>query len=85
MTRKAIVSVYNQTILSILDYAVFLLLLCNDSDRSDLQKKQNDIFRICYRVKLSDHISIKELHKKSKMVGFKQLISARYHMYEKLC
>ena len=72
LTEKAAVSVYKQTILPIIDYAGFLLLSCNNSDRSDLQKIQNDILRICYKVKLNDHVSIKEMHKISKMLSLEQ-------------
>ena len=72
ITEKAASSIYKQTILPVLDYAGFLLLSCNNSDRSDLQKMQNDILRICYRLKLSDQVSIKELHKKSKMLSLEQ-------------
>ena len=71
ITEKAALSIYKQTILPVLDYAGFLLLSCN-SDCSDLQKMQNDILRICYRLKLSDQVSIKELHKKSKMLSLEQ-------------
>ena len=72
LTEKAALSIYKQTILPVLDYTGFLLLSCNNSDRSDLQKMQNDILRICYRLKLSDQVSIKELHKKSKMLSLEQ-------------
>ena len=72
LTEKASISVYKQTILSIIDYAGFLLLSCNISDRSDLQKIQNDILRICFRAKLNDHVSIQELHRKSKLISLEQ-------------
>ena len=72
LTEKAAVSIYKQTILPIIDYAGFLLLACNVSDRSDLQKMQNDILRICYKAKLSDQVSIKELHNRSKMLSLEQ-------------
>ena len=72
LTEKASLSIYKQTILPILDYSGFLLLSCNVSDRSDLQKMQNDILRICLRIKLTDHISIKEIHKKAKMLSLEQ-------------
>ena len=61
LTEKAAVSIYKQTVLPIIDYSGFLLLACNSSDRSDLQKIQNDILRICFKIKLNDHISIKDL------------------------
>ena len=72
LTEKAAVSISKQTVLPIIDYSGFLLLACNGSDRSDLQKIQNDILRICFKVKLNDHISIKDLHTKSKMLSLEQ-------------
>ena len=72
LTEKASLSIYKQTILPIVDYSGFLLLSCNVSDRSDLQKMQNDILRICLRIKLTDHISIKEIHKKAEMLSLEK-------------
>ena len=72
LTEKAAVSIYKQTILPIFDYAGFLILACNTSDRSDLQKIQNDILRICFKEKLNDRVSIKDLHTKSKMISLEQ-------------
>ena len=72
LTEKAAVSVYKQTILPVIDYAGFILLSCNSSDRSDLQNMQNDILRICFRVTLNDHVSIKDLHTMSNMLSLEQ-------------
>ena len=43
------------TILPIIDYAGFLLLSCGVSERSDLQKMQNDILRLCCKITLNEH------------------------------
>ena len=72
LTEKAAVPIYKQIILPIFDYAGFLILACNTSDRSDLQKIQNDILRICFKVKLNDRVSIKDLHTKSKLISLEQ-------------
>ena len=44
-------------------------VVCDNSDRSDLQKIQTDILRLCYKIKLSDQIGVKELHTKSTMIS----------------
>ena len=43
LTFDAAVTVYNQTILPSIDYAGFLLILCKNDDKHDLQVLQNDI------------------------------------------
>ena len=72
----AAVAVYKQTILPIVDYAGFLLLSCNKNDIDELQIIQNDVLRVCNRSRLSDRVSVLELHKKkkSKILGLKQLM-----------
>ena len=40
--------------------------------KSDLQVLQNDILRICSRTRLSDRVSIPELHSKCKMNSLEQ-------------
>ena len=69
---EAALCIYKQTILPLIDYAGFLLLSCRNSDIEDLQKKQNDVLRICTMSKLSDKVSIVILHKKCKILGLKQ-------------
>ena len=68
-SEKASVSIYKQTIPPIINYAGFLLLLCGISDRSDLQKIQNDILRLCCKVTLCEHVSIKDPHKRCKIIS----------------
>ena len=72
INEKASILIYKQTILPITDYAGFLLLSCGVSERSDLQKAQNDILRICCKVTLHEHVSIKELHKRCKIISIEQ-------------
>ena len=66
------VSIYKQTILPILDYAGFLLVSCNISDRSDLQKLQNHALRICYNVRLRDRVSIVYMHSEAGLLSLEQ-------------
>ena len=68
----ASLSIYKQTILPIIDYSGFLLLACKQKDLDALQKIQNDVLRICVQTKLAERVSLKELHKKCKIIGLKQ-------------
>ena len=72
MTLDAAVAVYRQTILLIIDYAGFLLILCGKQHKHDLQVMQNDILRTCNLSHLSDRVSIPELHAKCKMISLEQ-------------
>ena len=54
------------------DYAGFLILSCGVSERSDLQKLQNDILRLCCKVTLHEHVSIKDLHTRCKINSLEQ-------------
>ena len=72
INEKAAIAIYKQTILPIIDYSGFLLLSCGVSERSDLQKIQNDILRLCCKVTLNEHVSIKELHKRCKIISIEQ-------------
>ena len=75
MTFDAAVSIYKQTILPLLDYPGFLLIATRKEDKNDFQVLQNDILRICNRTRLSDRVSIPELHSKCKMNSLEQHIS----------
>ena len=72
MTFDASVLVYKQTILPIIDYAGFLLLSLSKGDLDELQVLQNDILRVCNNTRISDKVSIEELHKKCKLLSLKQ-------------
>ena len=73
INEKAAVSIYKQTILPIIDYSGFLILiLCCISDRGDLQKIQNDILRVCYHARLRDMIKIPDLHIKANLLSLEQ-------------
>ena len=54
ITEQSAIAIYKQTILSVFDYAGFMLISCNKSDREDLQVIQNDALRTCYNVKRRD-------------------------------
>ena len=68
----ASVLAYKQTILPIIDYAGFMLSSCRKEDISDFQILQNDILRICNLSRISDRVSIKELHAKCKIISLEQ-------------
>ena len=72
INNKAALAIYKQTILPMIDYSGFLLLSCGIGERSDLQKTQNDILRLCCKITLHDHVNIKELHKKCNIISIKQ-------------
>ena len=66
------ITIYKQTILPILDYTGFLLILCNISDRSELQKLQNHALRICCNVRLHDRVSIVNMHSRAGLLSLEQ-------------
>ena len=72
ITEKTSLSIYKQTILPIFDYAGFMLIACNKSDRNDLQVIQNDALRTCYNVKRRDRLSISKMHKTSNLLSLEQ-------------
>ena len=85
ISDKAAVSIYKQTVLPIVDYPGFLLLSCCTSDRSDLQKAQNDILRVCFCSRLVDMVRISDLHKRANLLSLeqrmrKQLLWLMYNM-----
>ena len=68
---KCALTIYKQTILPLLDYAGFLLISGNVSDRSDLQTLQNDSLRICFNVR-RDRVSIVLMHRRAKLLSLEQ-------------
>ena len=72
ITEKSALAIYKQTILPVFDYAGFLIIACNKSDRHDLQIIQNDALRTCYNVKRRDKLSISKMHKKSNLLSLEQ-------------
>ena len=72
ITEKSAVAIYKQTILPVFDFAGFMLISCNKSDRKDLQVIQNDALRTCYNVKRRDKFSIMKMHKKSHLLSLEQ-------------
>ena len=72
-----------------LDYVGFLLIACNISDRSDIQKLQNHALRICYNVRLRDKVSIVHMHARAGLLSLeqrrqKQLLSLMF-IYKQRC
>ena len=72
INTQCAVTIYKQTILPILDYAGFLLISCNISDRNDLQKLQNHALRVCYNVRLRDRVSIVQMHNDAGLLSLEQ-------------
>ena len=72
ITAHCAITIYKQTILPILDYAGFLLIACNISDRSELQKLQNHALRVCYNVRLCDRVSIIQMHSRAGLLSLEQ-------------
>ena len=59
-------------ILPIIDYAGFLIIACRKDDKRDLPVLQNDTLRICNMSRISDRVSIEELHANCKIVSLEQ-------------
>ena len=55
-----------------IDYAGFLLISCNKSDRHELQVIQNDALRTCYNVKRQEKLSISSMHKRANLLSLEQ-------------
>ena len=72
ITEKCALAIYKQTILPVFDYAGFMLISCNKSDRHDLQVIQNDALRTCYNVKRRDRLSIADMHARSNLLSLEQ-------------
>ena len=72
ITEKSALAIYKQTILPVFDYASFLLISCNKSDRHDLQVIQKDALRTCYNVKRRDKYYVVIMHKQAKLLSLEQ-------------
>ena len=72
ITESTAVLIYKQTILPVFDYAGFVLISCNKSDRHDLQVIQNDALRTCFNVKRRDKLSVAKMHNKAKLLSLEQ-------------
>ena len=70
--EKSALSIYKQTILPAFDYAGFVLISCNKSDRHDLQVIQNGALRTCFNVKRRDKYSVVKMHKQAKLLSLEQ-------------
>ena len=72
ITEQSAITIYKQIILPAFDYAGFMLISCNKSDRYDLHVIQNDVLRTCYNVKRRDKLSISNMHKKANLLSLEQ-------------
>ena len=72
ITTKCALAIYKQTLLPLFDYAGFLLISCNKSDRDDLQVLQNNSLRICYNVRLLDRLPLVDMHREASLVSLEQ-------------
>ena len=72
LTEHAAIMIYKLTILPYIEYAGFLVVACAIDDRHDLQICQNNALRICTKYRRNDHVRIKDLHRKCKIVSLEQ-------------
>ena len=72
ITEKSAIAIYKQTILPVFDYAGFMLISCNKSDRQDLHTIQNDALRTCYNVRRRDKLSVSNMHRRSHLLSLDQ-------------
>ena len=72
ITTQCAVTIYKQTIMPLFDYAGFLLISCNKSDRGDLQVIQNNCLHICYDVRLRDRVTLINMHEHANLVSLEQ-------------
>ena len=89
ITLESAVLIYKQAILPFFDYAGFLLISLGIEDKKDLQILQNDALRFCYNIRLSDRISIVDLHTRAKLSSLeqrriRQLLGLQFLLYKKI-
>ena len=72
MTADSALAIYKQMILPLFDYSGFLLISCYKTDREDLQVIHNNALRLCLDIRLTDRISLVEIHRKANLVGLEQ-------------
>ena len=72
LTEAASILVYKQTIMPIFNYAGFLLISLNNSDKYDLQVVQNDALRFCKNIQMLDKISIPKIHDSVSLLSLEQ-------------
>ena len=72
LTNQAAFLVYKQTIMPIFDYAGFMLISLNNSDKYDLQVIQNDALRFCKNIRMLDKVSIPKIHDSISLLSLEQ-------------
>ena len=65
-------TIYEQTILPLLDYFGFMQISANVSEKYDLQLLQNNALRICHNVRLRDGFSIERMHQRANLLSLEQ-------------
>ena len=88
ITLDSAILIYKQAIMPIFDYSGFMVLFLGVEDKRELQIMQNDALRFCFNVRLSDHVTIVELHARSKLSSLeqriiRQLLGLQYLLYKK--
>ena len=74
LTIDSALSIYKQMILPLFDYSGFLLLSCNKSDREDLQTIQSNVLQYCLGIRLSDRISLVNIHSRANLVSLENIV-----------
>ena len=85
---KSALLIYKQTILPFFDYSGFMCISLNIADKKDLQIMQNDVLRYCYNVRLSDRVTITDLHTRAKLSSLeqrriRQLLGLQFLLFKK--
>ena len=70
--KKTALLIYKQAILPYFDYSGFMLTSCNQGQKKDLQRLQNNALRLCLRYNLVDRISERLLHYEGKLQSLDQ-------------
>ena len=84
LTYKASIQIYRQVILTIMDYAGFLVIAYGKKKvKNEFQIMQNDALHFCNSTRLNDKVSLVKLHRKAKLASLEerrrvQLLSLMY-------
>ena len=72
LTYKALILIYKQVILPIMDYAGFLMIAYTKDRKCDMQIMQNDALRFCSKNRRVDRILLEEMHKTANLSSLEQ-------------
>ena len=70
--NAALLLIYKQAVLPLMEYAGFVLVSCTIRQRNELLVLQNNALRLSNRHYLRDHVQIEYLHSESKILGLEQ-------------